>query len=99
MPQVVWAAGDKRSCLDLGECGGAGRVENDEIGAVGHDSAARQAEYAPTGAGAVFLEVVAEHRHQFRMDGNGAGFSLGVVLEFASLRTLPSSVQLEPLRG
>ena len=63
MPQVVGAAGEKRCCLGFGECGGAGFVENGEIGAVGHDSAARQAEYAPTGAGAVFLEVVAEHRH------------------------------------
>jgi hypothetical protein len=44
MPQVVGVAGDKRCCLAFGECGGAGLVENDEIGAAGHDSAARQAE-------------------------------------------------------
>jgi hypothetical protein len=59
VPKIIGTPCEKRYRFGFGECGGAGLVEDREIGAVGEDPAARQAEYAPAVAGAVFLEVVA----------------------------------------
>jgi hypothetical protein len=60
-------------------------VEDGEVGAVGDDAAGREPEDAAFGAGAEFLDVVAEQSDEFGVDGDGTGFAFCAVLEGGAL--------------
>ncbi len=77
--EVVGAAGEQGLCFDASECFGSGLVEDGEVGAVGDDSAALEAEDPAAWAESEFLDVVADEGDEFGVDGDGAGFVFGAV--------------------
>ena len=60
-------------------------MEDQEVGPVVEDATTRASEDAPVRAGRELLEVLAEERHQLRVDGYRPGLATRTVLELPAL--------------
>jgi hypothetical protein len=85
MAEVVGAPGQQRSGFSGREGSGSGAVKDLEIRAVVEDAAAGTGEDATVRPRRVLLDVLAEQRDEFGMDGHRAGLAAGAVLELAVL--------------